>query len=473
MRIAILMGYGLRGSGSTIYTYDLCQALARMGHSIHLLCHEYKLENLAAVATPISATQNHSIFQDAELPDLRYHTFRRDKVPVAYPRLEMPAGVALATMEPSSMDSYVADIKNWLEDLHRSNDFDLILVNHLSLMAEATASFSAESGIPFRILVHGTGLHYGVEASDTVRMRVAEAVVAAEEVICQNQAARDRVARSLPLRDNQVRLIAPGTDTQLFSFRVPRPSPAQIAYVGRLTLDKGIHLLLAAMPLIHRDHPGISLALAGEGPDGDALANAWICLQNGDVEGFVRTCAQASCDHHTRARASERVGPLLSFLRQVDAKEYAHCLEQLPAIHWLGSLDRPQVASLFHASAVSVLPSLAPESYPLSICEALACGTPSVGPNIAGVGHILGNIEANVPELAGRLLYDAAPDRAGIGLVKQISSLLGDYPRTQIRSQVRTFVESHHAWRNAAFEVTTQSMACSSQTPNPLHDRFF
>ena len=40
MRVLIFHGYLLRGTGSNVYNAELGQALARLGHEVHLLCQD-------------------------------------------------------------------------------------------------------------------------------------------------------------------------------------------------------------------------------------------------------------------------------------------------------------------------------------------------------------------------------------------------------------------------------------------------
>ena len=40
MRVLIFHGYLLRGTGSNVYNASLAQALARLGHEVHLLCQD-------------------------------------------------------------------------------------------------------------------------------------------------------------------------------------------------------------------------------------------------------------------------------------------------------------------------------------------------------------------------------------------------------------------------------------------------
>ena len=44
MRVLIFHGYMLRGTGSNIYNANLAQALARLGHEVHLLCQDRDAE---------------------------------------------------------------------------------------------------------------------------------------------------------------------------------------------------------------------------------------------------------------------------------------------------------------------------------------------------------------------------------------------------------------------------------------------
>ena len=46
MRILIFHGYLLRGTGSNVYNASLAQALARLGHEVHLLCQDREAASL-------------------------------------------------------------------------------------------------------------------------------------------------------------------------------------------------------------------------------------------------------------------------------------------------------------------------------------------------------------------------------------------------------------------------------------------
>src|SRR5215210_6863636 len=51
MRVLVFHGYLLRGTGSNVYNASLAQALARLGHEVHLLCQDRSAEELDWVAS--------------------------------------------------------------------------------------------------------------------------------------------------------------------------------------------------------------------------------------------------------------------------------------------------------------------------------------------------------------------------------------------------------------------------------------
>jgi len=111
--------------------------------------------------------------------------------------------------------------------------------------------------------------------------------------------------------------------------------PARIAFVGRLTREKGAYDLLQAVASLRTSHPGVRLELAGEG-DADAIARRAYELGIGD-----RVLIRGWCDATARDRMLARAG-------------------------------------------VFALPSHA-EGLPMSLLEAMAAGCPVVATRVGGI----------------------------------------------------------------------------------------
>ncbi len=78
---------------------------------------------------------------------------------------------------------------------------------------------------------------------------------------------------------------------------------------------------------------------------------------------------------------------------------YADC----PNIHFLGMLPQEQLIQLYQSATAFVLPSLAPEVFPLSILEAFACGTPAIA-------HHAGGSREAIDKTGGGFVYESQSD---------------------------------------------------------------
>ena len=199
-------------------------------------------------------------------------------------------------------------------------------------------------------------------------------------------------------------------------------------------------------------------------------------VQNGvDTKTFCP--ATAAERRELRARLGVPAGaPLLLFLGRFVEKKGLRVLRELtqllPDAHWLfagwGPLDpshwgRPnvsvvhspaahQLAALYQAADLLVLPSVG-EGFPLSVQEAMACGSPAlVGAETA----------SGCPEAGGLLLGELTgrPDTA-VRWAARLQSLL-DSPSTLegMRSRVATFAREHWTWERCAGRYAEVLRAC-------------
>jgi glycosyltransferase involved in cell wall biosynthesis len=94
-------------------------------------------------------------------------------------------------------------------------------------------------------------------------------------------------------------------------------------------------------------------------------------------------------------------------------KAQAAALGLTARCHFIGHC--PQIADLYHAADVTVLPSVASEAFGRSVIESMACGTPVVASRVGGIPEILtGDF--------GRYLFPVRDHRA---LADRLASLIG------------------------------------------------
>jgi glycosyltransferase involved in cell wall biosynthesis len=186
-----------------------------------------------------------------------------------------------------------------------------------------------------------------------------------------------RHAEQLPVGDRTVVL-------PLFAMMSP-PAPEQnpeasgrFLYVGRLTPAKGIQELLESFS----KWPQFTLDVIGDGELGSALRSRYAALPN---------------------------------------------------IRFLGAVPQEELVRHYQAATALVMPSLAPETFGLTIVEAFACGTPAIV-KVAG-----GNREAIDASGAGRLYEDEA------GLFAALEALAHDSDaRRHLGALARTAYESRY-----------------------------
>lgn len=105
-----------------------------------------------------------------------------------------------------------------------------------------------------------------------------------------------------------------------------------------------------------------------------------------------------------------------------------------PNIRFLGKVDQEQLAEHYAGAAAIVIPSIAPETFGLTLVEASACGTPAI------VAKGSGGAAEIVTKTGGGLLYEGDQE-----LVAAIRQLVGDRPlRDRLGALARAGHQAHY-----------------------------
>jgi glycogen(starch) synthase len=295
----------------------------------------------------------------------------------------------------------------WRPDIVHAHDW---LVAHPAI---ALAEFF---DIPLVSTIHATeaGRHSG-----WVSGRLSRQVHAVESWFARE--ADSLIACSASMRDEITELFGPGLaettvirngiDAACWPFAVRRsqPGPPQLAYVGRLEYEKGVHDAIAALPRIRRAHPGTTLTIAGDGTQQDWLFE----------------CARR-----------HRV---------------------LKATRFVGRVDHAELLELLHRVDAAVLPSHY-EPFGLAALEAAAAGAPLVTSNVGGLG------EAVIDGVTGR----SGPPRDVAALAAAVRSVLDDPVTAQRRARAaRERLTADFDWHTVADETTQVYLAAKRREREP------
>ncbi len=356
MRIVIWHGYLLGGTGSNVYTRSLARTWGRQGHEVVVFCQEPHPERYDLGGARVVRPQ-----LDGPLP-----VFVLDRYEDADPLL-------LGEMDAAERARFVAVNAAAVQ---AELPADLLLVNHVLLGAPVGAAL----GAPFVVKAHGSELEYAMRGNPQLTRWAAETLAAASAVIAGSEHITEVLDELIgsPHLPARTEVIPPGVDVEVLRPRSrdaalaalidechrDAPNPADdhderapdegnaerfasfladpaptVLYVGKLSEEKGVGLLLEAMHDVDA-----RLIVVGFGP------------------------ARAELEQ----RADDRV--LLT-----------------------GPLEHRHLRYLWPLADVAVTPSVFPEAFGMVAAEAAACGCPPLVARHSGLAEIAARLEASYP----------------------------------------------------------------------------
>jgi glycosyltransferase involved in cell wall biosynthesis len=286
-------------------------------------------------------------------------------------RAKRMADLKHVLMPPSPID---------LRKLLRAEEPDVVHAHHAFTPTPLLSiNVAKELGVPSVLTNHS--ITFG-NASDLIWTPMSQALFPlrkyindADRVIAVSGSAAEFIGRFLD--NKRVTVIPNGVNVARFAepkaANVDGVSVAALEHpmifsVGRLSFRKGFHLLVEAMPLVLKKHPDAVLYIAGKG-------------------GMM---------------------PYLNLLAEyLDIKSH---------VELLGFVSDEALPLLYGASDVFALPSLASESFGITLIEAMSARKPIVASKIGGVPEI-------IRDSHNGLLFDPWHSK---GLAERVNTLLDD-----------------------------------------------
>jgi glycosyltransferase involved in cell wall biosynthesis len=477
----------LRGTGSNVYNQSLAQALARLGHEVHLLCQDREAGDLDWVhgvgtwsegglrVEPMREASGASTVT-AYVPDIggllpvyvadRYEGFR------------VKTFAELTDAELAAyLEANVAAVRDVAE---RAGGVDAALANHL-VMGPAIL---ARAGLAFAAKIHGSALEYTVKPEPERFLPYArEGAEAASGVLVGSRHTAESLWEAIddPAVRAKTRLGPPGVDTHLFS-PIPRddgparlealagavraagaeatwerdteqaaaaiehfaaaPGP-RVVLVGKLIVSKGVDLLLAAWPLVHAANPGARLLVVGFGEYESALRRLWGSLSTGQIADARETAARGRGLEGGEERPLRILGAFLA----APPPEYGRAAtEAAGSVAFAGRLEHEEVARLVPAADALVFPSTFPEAFGMVAAEAAAAGVLPVSAGHSGAAEVSRALAASLPPEVGKLVSFPVEEGAVEGIADRLNAWLAMDGPTRERARAALAETSGRLW---------------------------
>jgi glycosyltransferase involved in cell wall biosynthesis len=222
MRLLMTHGYMLSGTGSNVYVQNLCRALARMGHEVHLLCQEptplsydfvnghYRasargVEKLGEQASPYPGS---CYVYQPKIGDLLPVYVYDD-----YPGWRVKTFLALSQGE---LENYVAKNVAALRAVLGHSGAAGAVTNHSVPGPEIARQALANTRVPYVSIVHGSCLHYVARKSAIYMQITRRGLAGATSIIALSSHSAGTIAEDFPELEERTVALPGGVDTKLF-----------------------------------------------------------------------------------------------------------------------------------------------------------------------------------------------------------------------------------------------------------------
>jgi glycosyltransferase involved in cell wall biosynthesis len=278
-----------------------------------------------------------------------------------------------------------------------------------------------------RLFLHVHDEFLSLLPENVVRPRLANvsAVVTCSNFVTQRLQAR------LPYLARRIHTVGNGVDTKYFAAaeRSAEPGKFRVLYVGRVSPEKGVHVLATAFSRLAAEDPGIELDVVG--PPG-LLPYNQIRLLSGDplvaaLGVFYGTGFRSRLD-------KQLVHARSSYWRDIEASVPATVRDR---IHIRGQLSREALRNAYQRANVLAMPSVCMEPFGLPLAEAMATGLPCVASRTGGMEEILDD------KVTG-LLVERGSDEALTHALRHLAT--DGETRERMGREARRRAEEHFVW---------------------------
>jgi glycosyltransferase involved in cell wall biosynthesis len=447
----MLHQYRLDTSGSGLYLTRVARELMSRGHELSLLTHDgAPWRSIGGCGRPGDG--------DAR-GRCRTYDLRSAQTYVAYPRAEEPGSRLFRDLTDEELRSYLDHHVEAVTAAVEDGGIDVLHVNSEVPMSWVAAEVARRTGVRYVTVGHGSTLEYVVGNDARYLPLCREGLRGSSAVVALNDELARRILALVPEVAPRLVQLAVGVDCSVFRPASDAGRPPTIAYVGRLSVEKGIFHLLGALGDLGRLVPGVRVVVVGGGVDRPELEAMLAALRANDLP---------AAEDAVRAASDPAEAPWVDALV---AHWRAHPPTALPEVHLLGHQPEDVVAAHLADADVTVVPSLVREAFPLVVLESLACGTPVMAVRAGGLAAVLDEITPALGEVGPLLPLPGSVDELVPALAPAVHRLLGwlsyDERRERVRADCRALASSRYDWSQVVDRLEALYRAAAARACTP------
>lgn len=433
MRIGIVHGYLLNGTGSNLYVQNLCRQFCEMGHDVILFCQDKELDNYDFIESGYELNKENTKLKKIYLKKTLYS----GKCMCINPNIGqiLPVYVSddykgfealeLTKINKENIENYILANENAIKTVIKNYKLDIIISNHTIMQPICTGrAINGLDSINKITVVHGSSLNFSVKKSKLLEQYAIEGLNLSDELVYLTDYSKEEfhnffdgkfefkgnehvipagvdMKKFVPLDKNEHKIQRVEILLEMINSKVNKgkclDSEKQIdqnirekllsinwekdniiLYYGKYLWTKGIHNIILALPLILKEYPNTKLVLIGFGSSKKYLQYLVSALDNGDLnqlEELVRTPEKYQDNVESNSIIySKWILDMLDNKKRRD--EYLNVSQNKirDKIIFTGFMNHDELSKLIPCADVVIAPSIFPEAFGLVGVEALACG---------------------------------------------------------------------------------------------------
>ena len=240
MMICLLHGWLLEGSGSNLWTRSIVTALARSGETVHLVCQENHPDRYDAIAEAyrhtLAGEVQTKLQRDTPYPGkcILHQPEIGDTLPVFVKDRyeEFDHVVPMIELPDDEIELYIRRNVEVVRRVVLEHDISAIHANHVVLMAVVAQRVSRETGVPYAVMPHGSGIEYAAKKDERFKRYASSALADARRIFVIGSEMRTRVSTvfaDIPAIETKFTELHLGVDSSQFEPVGMNERPGNIA----------------------------------------------------------------------------------------------------------------------------------------------------------------------------------------------------------------------------------------------------
>jgi spore coat protein SA len=245
---------------------------------------------------------------------------------------------------------------------------DVVHIKNFSQLAPIIKAFNPKT----KIVLHMQSYWLTQLDRATIEQRLSscDAIVGCSEHVI------GQVRLAFPSFNERCHVIPNGVDLESFSpagqARTPAEGIKRLLFVGRVSPEKGLHVLLEAFKNVAEQRPEVQLTVIGP----ESVPPLEFIVSLSDEPGVSQL-------------ARFYPGSYLAQLRQMLSPELAR------RVSFVSNLAHPEVIGFYRTADVLVNPSLL-ETFGMTLAEAMGCGVPVVATRVGGMTEVVADGKSGI-----------------------------------------------------------------------------